>query len=238
MILNKTLDADRAAALRQLLKTASEAELPFVCIDTDMQVVGPIRGDQLDQTMLNDIRTFRRANAETPYLFSPFHEGLETNLKLDERSHHFLAYKDEKLLGVLRATPTPFEINHLTEELNNVAKSYSNYLEISRMIVSREGRARWAGMVLCFAAVQWGLTTTYSGFVALCRPNNAGRFSFLGFRQRGASSYSVPERSNGQYRFMASDWQEIFVSLNRTFGPKLTAALGQCPISSETREMA
>lgn len=222
---NTGLDRNHAAALQHLLKTASECELPFVCIDSEVRVLGPLLGSGLDPELAAEIRHFRREHAETPYLFSPFHEEMEHGLKLDERSYHLLAYRGDELLGVLRATPKPFEASYLSAELEAATEAYPNHMEISRMILSREGRARWAGMVLCFAAVQWGMTTSHAGLIALCRPQNAGRFSFLGFRQRGDGAFIIPEREGGKYRLMASTWQEIAACLEKTFGPKLIAAL-------------
>jgi hypothetical protein len=201
--------------------------MPFVNIDPEVKVTGPIPGLLLDPTLRKSIETFRRENCETPYLFSDFHMQLEKTLQIEERSFHLIAHKDGEIMGVMRVTPPPFEISQLGAELNHALEGFSNHLEVSRMVLSKEGRRNWVGVLLCFAVVKWGLQTGHDGLVALCRPANANRFSFLGFRSISNEEFVVSEREHGSYRLLASEWSSFTRKLGMVFGSQLTEIFWQ-----------
>ena len=211
-----------AEPLQKLLKQVSENDIPFLNIDSSVRVTGPIPGLMLSSDLRKALTEFRELNAETRYLFSDFHRDLEERLKIDDRSYHLIAHRADEILGILRVTPHPFEISELNNELRDDSRDLCNYLEVSRMILNKEGRRSWAGVILCFAVVKWGIQTGYDGLIALCRPSNAGRFGFLGFQSYTNKFYTVPEREFGQYKLLASDWNTFTKRLGMVFGSQLT----------------
>lgn len=211
-----------AEPLQKLLKQVSENDIPFLNIDSTVKVTGPIPGLMLSPELRAALAEFRELNAETRYLFSDFHRELEERLRIEDRSYHLIAHRGDEILGVMRVTPRPFEISELNTELCEDSQNLGNHLEVSRMILNKEGRRSWAGVILCFAVVKWGVQTGHEGLIALCRPSNAGRFGFLGFQPHTNKFYTIPERESGQYKLLASDWNTFMKRLGMVFGSQLT----------------
>ena len=214
-----------ALPLKYLIRDREDLDLPISGIDHDVEISGPIAGADLTPELRNFLKDFREEHADHSYLNSEFHAQLEDELSLDERSHHFIAYRDGEILGVVRATEAPFELSHMTAELKEAAADFGDYFEISRMILSQKGRERWVGLILCFALVEWGITTQKKGLVALCRQVNARRFGFLGFKVVGDREFRISQRENGTYRLMASRWSDFEDRVGMIFGEKIIQAL-------------
>lgn len=213
--------AGYASPLQSLLKQVKAEELPLLNIDTEVEVFGPIPGLLLSDEVMEAIREFRFSHCDTPYLFNEFHQNLEQELKIDQRSYHLIAHTRGEILGVMRVSPAPFEVSHLTPELHTKSQELSDYLEVSRMILSEEGRRKSVGLILCFSIVNWGRQTSHKGLIALCRPQNASRFGFLGFAPVTQEKFIIPHREDGVYRLLGSEWNKFMTRLELIFGKKL-----------------
>lgn len=181
---------------------------------------GPISGKTLDPETLKKISKFRDRTYSSlcPYLSSEKQKQIDKSLALDDRSTHFYALNRKKeIVGCLRLTPGPFEITGLTPELAEVAKNYTEYLEISRYIAAN--RAPFVAERLLFVAGSWIWTRTpYRGMIAFCRNKLKEHYRRYGITDEDiAGPFDVLWRQPHPYFIVTADLEKIGRHIKRTF---------------------
>ena len=162
---------------------------------------GQISSEEMGELILFRARQFEQ---KSPHLLTEFQAELESNLALDQRSHHILARrKDGSLIGALRMTPFPFEISAILDEANQLSDTLKLNLEISRLVT--DSRVKNVGKKLLILAGLHAVETTSSlGFVGVCRVDKTSYFESFGMRKVG-----LPVKIKGRpfdYHLIAGDF--------------------------------
>jgi hypothetical protein len=185
--------------------------------DPTLKIEGPIFGTELIQkNKMDELVEFRDSQYREmcPYLVNEENKTIERELKLDERSAHFIARKEGKIVGCLRLSPPPFEAVALNPTLTHITDKFKNYFELSRLLtIQGRGRIPKVGNRLMLAAGKWAfLRTKKKGFVAVCKPDRARLFERYGFFKDNEVPFSIAIRPGNDYHIVSGD----FTTMART----------------------
>lgn len=175
-----------------------------------IQVVGPFSVDLVPTTFMWRLLEFRHRQyrEQQPYLLSEEQQQLESRLRLDARSTHFVAMQGEEIVAALRVTSSPFELTELVPELKEVVPALAGFAEFSRLIHDKSVRGV-LGVRLMGEACLWAVDQGFEGIVGLCQHGPRQLFERYGLRPFEDREYRVPSRSEGCYSLMLGRWPEI-----------------------------
>lgn len=168
-------------------------------VDGGRVIVRRVTRSELPEVGAFRLRVY--SNADNNYLLSSLdRDGLDA---LDARSFVYAAFLDGALVGTLRATPAPFEVERylpgavLRAELGGALE---RYLEVSRMLVEPALAGLGLGTAMVgYAGVDVLSHTRYRGYLAYVRLPPDDRTTTVRFRipERGAHDYTLVSGSIG-----------------------------------------
>lgn len=164
------------------------------------------------QAPMDEIRQYRDNQyllREQHYLFNELQTKCEEQFQLDQRSHHFWVTKDGALVGCIRATPAPFELEMALAGTPLSFSPFSDYIELSRLITSHNHEVSAFSIRLLACVALFSLKNQYSGFLAMCKAPQRRLFQRFGMKPLSNEYLTLPERNHGKYWFMAGNWNEI-----------------------------
>lgn len=172
-------------------------------VDGGRVVVQRIEPRELPE--LGEFRMRTYLKTDNQYLLDSLNEsGLDA---LDERSFVYVARIDGELVGTLRATPAPFEVERYVPRARieqSLGQSLDRHVEISRMLVAPSMAGQGLGTALAgFCGVHLLTHTRYRGYLAYVRlpaselPEPADRALRFQIPARGSHAYTVVAGSIG-----------------------------------------
>lgn len=147
--------------------------------------------------------------SHAPYLLQAPQAAIEKALLLDRRSEHVIAVDGGgAILGALRITTPPFEVEALLPEFNTMKDRYAGYMEFSRFAVCRENAPPGLSVQLMAHGVLRTLERGGRGVLAICRKGPDRLFKRFGLAAHDDQTYEIAHRGGG-YRFMIGSHEEI-----------------------------
>jgi predicted N-acetyltransferase YhbS len=176
-----------------------------------------------DTVGLQKLRSFREKiyASENPALLSEIQNKLKIEEELDRRSFHFVAYDDQLLVGCLRVTPYPFEMETITSRLKEFTSQLEGYLELNRLVVLPQYRAHGIGKKLSYLCFLRFRKSDYLGMASICKKERAPTFERLGMECLNSSPIVVPERANAEYFVMAAGWYHLMRDVTVNYGARV-----------------
>jgi N-acyl-L-homoserine lactone synthetase len=178
-------------------------------------VRGPICGDARHD--LERILEFRRSQycGRRDYLYAAEQQRIERRLRIDQRSHHFMAESGDRIVGSLRLTPGPFEFEALVPSLAAYGATLAAHAELSRLVVESTASRDNVTASLVVTACEWARAHGYSGIAALCGRGSRAIFVPYGLSPVSGSSYLIPWRGDETYSLLVGSWPEMIASTTR-----------------------
>jgi predicted GNAT family N-acyltransferase len=172
------------------------------------------------QFSLSEIQAFRHQQYEriSPYLLTPEQEEIEAQLQLDERSYHFVAVRDEEIVGTVRVTQRPFEFSTLTPELSEMSDKFGpEYWEMGRLVIDSSVNGAFSGEKLLFGAARWlCMKTDVHGFLLICKQKRKRYFEYYGLEPIADKLFEIPQRNLGRYYLMMGTFPRLIDSIFST----------------------
>jgi hypothetical protein len=167
---------------------------------------------------LADFRNHQFQNA--PYLLSDTQNEIETKLKIDNRSFHFVARKKTsyEIVGTVRLTPYPFELSELLQNSRINFTELKNKLEISRLVTDPSVRDVGKKLLL-FAGIHAMEQASHDGFIAICQKEKMGLF-----KKFGMHALNGPEKVKGRphdYFVIASNFRTMKKAVMKSYVTRL-----------------
>jgi N-acyl-L-homoserine lactone synthetase len=184
--------------------------------ETGLRVRGPFFYDShpFDLERITEFRD-RRYPSRLGYLLCQEQREVEDALRLAQRSAHFCAERDGRIVGTLRITPFPFELEALSSTLAELAPQFAGHAEISRLLVDDGERGSHATMGLLVVSCAWALHRRFDGVVGLCRKGTRIVFERYGLRAVSAASHHVDWRGDQPYTLMVGAWPNLIAATTR-----------------------
>lgn len=188
----------------------------------EVALVGPlfwVNGD--DRKIILDVQKFRREQnaVRAPYLDAPAQLRIENELQIDERSAHFVAFKQNEVVACIRLTPGPFEMERLSPFLKERAQDFKDYYEFSRLCTQLTLKSK--GSVACLMLLKSGLwlfsESKARGIVGICKQERVRYMSRFGLVERN-SDLSIEGRGDGYAVISGSKFEIIFCFLKYFLG--------------------
>jgi hypothetical protein len=149
------------------------------------------------------------------YMLTSRARMLETRLATRSRSTHFLLYRHEQLLAVLRATPAPFEWASLAQQHVSPTVALSRHVELSRLISYAPSEQPIAVDSLMVAAAEWAIKQGYQGVTALCRASQLRLYQRFGLMPVASNPLHIEQRARGDYWVLSAEWRQILAALQQ-----------------------
>lgn len=149
------------------------------------------------------------------YLLCDDQLRLERSLTLDERSAHFSAERNRRVVACVRTTPAPFEFEALSHSLAQLAPSLRDHVELSRLLVQPGDRSPHVTTRLLAAACTWAVKEGYAGVVGLCRLRTRPLLERYGLTAASEVRHVVRYRSTQPYLLMAGRWPALIGATTR-----------------------
>ncbi len=149
------------------------------------------------------------------YMLTSRARMLETRLAIRSRSTHFLLYRHEQLLAVLRATPAPFEWASLAQQHFSPTVALSRHVELSRLISQAPGQQPIAINSLLVAAAEWAIKQGYQGVTALCRSSQLRLYQRFGLMPVASNPLHIEQRARGDYWVLSAEWRQILAAVQQ-----------------------
>jgi N-acyl-L-homoserine lactone synthetase len=178
-------------------------------------VRGPICADARHE--LERIVEFRHSQycGRRDYLYAEEQQRIERRLRIDQRSHHFIAESGDRIVGSLRLTPGPFEFEALSPSLAAYGTGLAAHAELSRLVVESTASRHNVTASLVVTACEWARAHGYSGIAALCGRGSRAIFVQYGLSPVSGSGHRIPWRGGETYTLMAGGWPEMIASTTR-----------------------
>ncbi|WP_025112272.1 hypothetical protein [Pseudomonas sp. H1h] len=149
------------------------------------------------------------------YMLTSRARMLETRLTTRSRSTHFLLYRHEQLLAVLRATPAPFEWASLAQQHVSPTVALSRHVEFSRLIAQSPNQLPIAVNGLLAAAAEWAIKHGYQGVTALCRSPQLRLYQRFGLMPIASNPLHIEQRARGEYWALSAEWRQILAAVQQ-----------------------
>jgi hypothetical protein len=149
------------------------------------------------------------------YMLTSRARMLETQLATRSRSTHFLLYRHEQLLAVLRATPAPFEWTSLARQHVSPTVALSRHVELSRLISQVPSQQPIAVNSLLAAAAEWAIKQGYQGVTALCRSSQLRLYERFGLMPVASNPLQIEQRARGDYWVLSAEWRQILAAVQQ-----------------------
>lgn len=149
------------------------------------------------------------------YMLTSRARMLETQLATRSRSTHFLLYRNEQLLAVLRATPAPFEWASLARQHVSPTVALSRHVEFSRLISQVPSQQPIAVNSLLAAAAEWAIKQGYQGVTALCRASQLRLYQRFGLMPVASNPLQIEHRARGDYWVLSAEWRQILAAVQQ-----------------------
>lgn len=168
-----------------------------------------VHGSTLSDEEIQSIYNFRISCYEnkSQHLIPVDSTEISREIKFDRRAYHAIV-RDKKgeIVAVSRYIPYQFEMCNLPIPKKIALGTYSNYLEISRLVTSKPGVG--IGKRLLVHAGIWAiLDSMYDGFLAISRHNNTEFFSHFGLAK--LASFNIKTRPGSKYSLIKADFRLI-----------------------------
>jgi hypothetical protein len=147
------------------------------------------------------------------YMLTSRARMLETRLAIKSRSTHFLLYRHDQLLAVLRATPAPFEWVSLAQQHVSPTVALSRHVEFSRLMSYTPNQLPIAVNGLLAAATEWAIKCGYNGVTALCRSQQLRFYQRFGLMPIASNALHIDQRARGDYWVLSAEWRQILVAV-------------------------
>lgn len=147
------------------------------------------------------------------YMLTSRARMLETRLAIKSRSTHFLLYRHDQLLAVLRATPAPFEWVSLAQQHVSPTAALSRHVEFSRLISYTPNQLPIAVNGLLAAATEWAIKRGYQGVTALCRSQQLRFYQRFGLMPIASNALHIEQRARGDYWVVSAEWRQILAAV-------------------------
>lgn len=178
----------------------------------DVRFSGPHLGSDIGADLWREIERFRHARyaEKQQYLFSQEQQEIEEKLQLDARSFHFIARDaNDEIVGLIRLTPSPFELSELHPSFKRASKGCASYLEISRLLAHPNFRT--LGQRLLLYSGRWAfMTAQYGGFIAICKQDLQRFMAKFGMLPMMKRPVILPSRNNGKYLLVGGSMTQVF----------------------------
>ncbi len=190
--------------------------------DDGLHVHGPLTIGVDGPRVIDEIQQFRQEEytRTAKYLTEDFQESLEKRLKIDEKSFHFFARYQGKIIASLRITPPPFEMTELSTELKNAVLQHKNYLEIGRLLVKDGYQKAGLGKKILFQAMLFSYFSDYEGFIAICREHRRKEFERFGMKPYQRQKFILPSRQSAHYYFLTGRFSDLVYKIATYYGLK------------------
>jgi hypothetical protein len=149
------------------------------------------------------------------YMLSSRARLLETQLAIKSRSTHFLLYRHDQLLAVLRATPAPFEWALLAQQHVSPTVALSRHVEFSRLISYSTHQLPIAVNGLLAVAAEWAIRNGYQGVTALCRSQQLRFYQRFGLMPIASNALHIEQRARGDYWVLSAEWRQILAAVQQ-----------------------
>ncbi|KAA8737695.1 hypothetical protein FE275_20195 [Pseudomonas koreensis] len=147
------------------------------------------------------------------YMLTSRARMLETRLAIKSRSTHFLLYRHDQLLAVLRATPAPFEWVSLAQQHVSPTVALSRHVEFSRLMSYTPNQLPIAVNGLLAAATEWAIRHGYNGVTALCRSQQLRFYQRFGLMPIASNALHIDQRARGDYWVLSAEWRQILAAV-------------------------
>ncbi|MHC3825492.1 hypothetical protein [Pseudomonas sp. G3-19] len=147
------------------------------------------------------------------YMLTSRARMLETRLAIKSRSTHFLLYRHDQLLAVLRATPAPFEWVSLAQQHVSPTVALSRHVEFSRLMSYTPNQLPIAFNGLLAAATEWAIKCGYNGVTALCRSQQLRFYQRFGLMPIASNALHIDQRARGDYWVLSAEWRQILAAV-------------------------
>ena len=147
------------------------------------------------------------------YMLTSRARMLETRLAIKSRSTHFLLYRHDQLLAVLRATPAPFEWVSLAQQHVSPTVALSRHVEFSRLMSYTPNQLPIAVNGLLAAATEWAIKCGYNGVTALCRSQQLRFYQRFGLMPIASNALHIDQRARGDYWVLSAEWRQILAAV-------------------------
>jgi hypothetical protein len=147
------------------------------------------------------------------YMLTSRARMLEIRLAIKSRSTHFLLYRHDQLLAVLRATPAPFEWVSLAQQHVSPTVALSRHVEFSRLMSYTPNQLPIAVNGLLAAATEWAIRHGYNGVTALCRSQQLRFYQRFGLMPIASNALHIDQRARGDYWVLSAEWRQILAAV-------------------------
>jgi hypothetical protein len=181
-------------------------------------------GGDISEKVREEIYAFRISSyvGNNEYLIPKNETEVTREKSLDKNSYHTIVRcrKTQEIVGVMRLVSYPFEMSFLGMPVKLNMYEYSNYLELSRLIVARKGKG--IGKRLLIHAGLFAMhRTNHTGFMAICRDEKMDLFNTFGLQSLAV--FELDKRPGSQYHLIKADFDLIS---GKTFMRFVTNKLG------------
>ena len=149
------------------------------------------------------------------YMLTSRARMFEEKLAIRSRSTHFLLYRHDQPLAVLRATPAPFEWVSLAQQHVSPTVALSRHVEFSRLISYSTNPLPVAVNGLLAAATEWAIKSGYQGVTALCRSQQLRFYQRFGLMPIASNALHIEQRARGDYWVLSAQWRQILAALQQ-----------------------
>lgn len=181
----------------------------YIKIDFKHSYEKIIHGSSLSGKQIAEIYNFRIRCYEnkSEHLIPTTEYEVNKELDFDKRAYHAIVRdKNGEIVAVSRYIPYHFEMCDLPIPKKVRLKTYSNYLEISRLVTSKPGIGI-GKRILVHAGIWAILDSYYDGFLAIARHKNTEFFSHFGLAQ--LASFDIKTRPGSKYSLIKADFRLI-----------------------------
>lgn len=160
---------------------------------------------------MKEILSFRRTQyleRELAHLCEQGTQDKERDHQIDVRSRLFWIEQNHRILGTVRTTPYPFELQGVRASFFRLGNQYRTHVEFSRLLVASSARDTALTRILLAAAFLHVVRDGHTGVVAIARAPQKRLFRKFGLTAV-TKAVRVPERQGAAYWMLEGSCKTI-----------------------------